>query len=162
MKEGTKSGDFGSIGKRLRAARALLGMSQIEMAAAASIPSDTYTKYERNKLTPGGDALAAVARLGVNTNWLLTEEGPMLLSDDAARHVAQDSTHNAYAHAAEAVKSPAKVVSALAGEVGFNGPTDLLLLLVELMARGDITEAGARGVLQHVNGLLKGVKDEGS
>ena len=34
-------------------------------------------KYEQDRTVPGGDALAAFAKTGVNLNWLLTGEGEM-------------------------------------------------------------------------------------
>lgn len=66
----------------------------------------------------------------------------------SGKFVVQDSS------AAEA-KSPAKVVRDLADQIGV-GDADSLMILVELMARGDINETGARCVLQHVKALLKG------
>lgn len=48
---------------------------------------------------PGGDAVASMVRSGINANWLLTGEGPMLLADlqaSAAAHPAIDSETLAY------------------------------------------------------------------
>ena len=41
------------------------------MAAAANIPLDTYKKYEGGRVVPGGDALAGLARAGINVTELL-------------------------------------------------------------------------------------------
>lgn len=69
-----------SIADRLKEARGSLKKTQPEMAAAAGIPLDTYKKYEGGKATPGGEALSGVARCGINVNWLLTGDLPMLVS----------------------------------------------------------------------------------
>lgn len=53
------------------------------MASSAGIPFSSYTKYEGDSSTPGGDALAGLQGLGININWLLNESGPMLLPDEA-------------------------------------------------------------------------------
>lgn len=41
--------------------------------------------YELGNSIPGGEAVAALMRVGISANWLLTGEGAMLLSDDQAR-----------------------------------------------------------------------------
>lgn len=45
------------------------------MAAKAGIPIQTYKKYESDKITPGGDALAGLGLLGIDLTWLLTGRG---------------------------------------------------------------------------------------
>lgn len=75
VKAATKAKGYGSIGQRLRAARAQLGRSREEMAATAGIPMETYAKYERDQRVPGGDALAGLGLLGVDLTWLLTGRG---------------------------------------------------------------------------------------
>lgn len=89
-----------SIGGRLAELRAALGLSQVAFAGTAGIPIETYKKYERNKMTPGADALGALARTGrVSTDWLSTGEGlknPMaqigLARDALVRFVERRST----------------------------------------------------------------------
>ncbi len=66
----------GTIGERLKAERARLGKSQKEMAAETGIPLDTYTKYEGNARVPGGEALASLARAGLDVNALLIGGAP--------------------------------------------------------------------------------------
>lgn len=56
-------------------------MTQEQMAHAAKIPVHTYKKYELDKITPGGDALASLARLGINVTWLLTGDGEMMAAN---------------------------------------------------------------------------------
>lgn len=67
--------NYRSVGQRLKTARARLAKTQKEMAEAAGIPFDTYQKYETDSSMPGGQALAGLARLGIDLAWLLTGQG---------------------------------------------------------------------------------------
>lgn len=67
----------GEIGARLRAWREALGLTQAQMSARTGIPLGVLKKYEQAVSVPGGEALAAIARTGVNMTWLLTGEGEM-------------------------------------------------------------------------------------
>lgn len=69
------------IGDRIRQARAALKLSQEEAAEAAKIPLGSVRKYEQGSSKPGSDALASLSTLGINANWLLTGEGPMLVAN---------------------------------------------------------------------------------
>jgi len=64
---------------RLKAARAELKLKQEDVVAQTGIPIDTYRKYEGGKRLPGADALAALAKLGINVHWLVTASGEMLV-----------------------------------------------------------------------------------
>jgi len=50
-------------------------MSQEEASSAAGIPIDTYRKYEADSRSPGSEALAGMALLGIDLTWLLTGTG---------------------------------------------------------------------------------------
>lgn len=52
--------------------------------------------------------------------------------------------------------APVKIVRRLAAEYGVEHSVSSMLMLVEQLALGNINEAGARCVLQHVKSLLKG------
>jgi len=69
------------IADRLKAARGALGLKQVEMGTKSGCSPSTYQKYEQGSSVPGGEAIAGFVRLGINANWLLTGEGPMLLAD---------------------------------------------------------------------------------
>jgi transcriptional regulator with XRE-family HTH domain len=73
--------DVINVGARLKAVRQQLKMSQAAVSQATGIPLGTYKKYEGEERLPGSVALAAIGKVGVNINWLLSGEGPMLLSD---------------------------------------------------------------------------------
>lgn len=70
-----------NIGPRMKAARTALHLTQQELGEIAGVPLNTIKKYEGSHSVPGGDALAGYLRAGVNVNWLLNGQGPMLLKD---------------------------------------------------------------------------------
>jgi transcriptional regulator with XRE-family HTH domain len=67
-----------SIGYRIKAWRHALGLTQDEFAKLAGMSKATLVGYEVGQRKPGADALAAIAKTGVNMTWLLTGEGKML------------------------------------------------------------------------------------
>lgn len=69
------------ISENLKAARAALGLKQTEMAGQSGVSPRSYQGYEDGRSVPGGEAIAGFVRLGINANWLLTGDGPMLLQD---------------------------------------------------------------------------------
>lgn len=69
------------ISDRLKAFRAAIALKQEEMAAQSGVSYSVYQKYELGRSIPGGEAIAGFVRLGINANWLLTGDGPMLLAD---------------------------------------------------------------------------------
>jgi transcriptional regulator with XRE-family HTH domain len=64
--------------ERIKHWRHTLGLTQDEFAKLAGMSKATLVGYEVGQRKPGADALAAIARTGVNMNWLLTGEGEML------------------------------------------------------------------------------------
>lgn len=45
------------------------------------MPVGSLRKYEQGSSLPGFEAIAGFVRIGINANWLLTGEGPMLLTE---------------------------------------------------------------------------------
>lgn len=93
-----------STGERLQIARNYLSLSQEAMAEAIGSKKRGYQDNERDRSTPGGKVIEGFVRLGINANWLLTGEGPMLKADLSAddqprelavRSIAGDSTADA-------------------------------------------------------------------
>jgi transcriptional regulator with XRE-family HTH domain len=78
------------INDRLRAARECLGLKQQEFAIKSGVSYSVYQKYELGSSKPGSDALEGFVRLGISSDWLLTGEGEMLLSDNQARPALSD------------------------------------------------------------------------
>lgn len=66
-----------TLAERLKKIRESLGYTQKEMAKALDTNPQTWQVYESGKSVPGGNVLEALARMGFNVNWLLTEEGEM-------------------------------------------------------------------------------------
>jgi hypothetical protein len=73
--------DLVEIGVRMKAARDGLGLGQGEFSEQYGLNVRTFRKNETG-LNEAGICLAGVfIRAGINANWLLTGEGPMLLAD---------------------------------------------------------------------------------
>ncbi len=70
--------------KRMRVARKHLGLNQTEMAESAGMSLPGYQPNERGSSTPSAKILKAFCSMGINTNWLLTGIGEMLLEDTPA------------------------------------------------------------------------------
>jgi transcriptional regulator with XRE-family HTH domain len=69
------------LGERLKQARSGLGLTQKELCFRVGMPLPSIKDYETCKRLPGADAICVYVRAGINANWLLTGEGPMLLAD---------------------------------------------------------------------------------
>lgn len=70
-----------SIGARLKAWRDSFGWNQAEAASRLQLSASTYQNYERDVRAPNTEGWEAFYRVGINANWLLSGEGPMLLED---------------------------------------------------------------------------------
>lgn len=69
------------IGAGLKHWRESKELTQPEAATCLGMPFRTYQNYERNVRPPKTDAWQKFVSAGINANWLLTGEGPMLLAD---------------------------------------------------------------------------------
>jgi len=65
-----------TLADRLKEARESIASGQKEFAEKLQISFRSWQDYELGKSVPGGKVFEALARLGLNTNWLLTGEGP--------------------------------------------------------------------------------------
>lgn len=70
-----------NFAERLKSARGSLGLKQTEMSEQSGVSYRAYQHYEGGRSLPCADALMGFMQLGINANWLLTGEGPMLLAD---------------------------------------------------------------------------------
>lgn len=83
--------DLKDIGSRMRVAREHLGLTQSKLATQFGYSDRTYQKNETGMNEAGICLTVAFAQLGINANWLLTGEGPMLLADlDRVREVEKE------------------------------------------------------------------------
>lgn len=80
-----KKREMNTVAERLCYLRGLLGLSQPDAATRFGVPYNTYRKYESGPSKPGADAIEGISRAGINTNWLLTGDGPIYLADLIAR-----------------------------------------------------------------------------
>ncbi|MFZ2269085.1 MAG: helix-turn-helix transcriptional regulator [Azonexus sp.] len=70
------------IGRRIKQAREAAKLTQDGLAALASARSKSGLQdNEAGKSMPGGQILGALAKVGINTNWVLTGSGDMLIED---------------------------------------------------------------------------------
>ncbi|MEW6514299.1 MAG: helix-turn-helix transcriptional regulator [Pseudomonadota bacterium] len=69
----------------MRVAREHLGLSQQELADELGGSKRGIQDNEARNRVPGGEVIYGLVRLGINANWLLTGEGPMLLADLAPK-----------------------------------------------------------------------------
>lgn len=65
------------LAQRLRQARKQLGYTQQNMGRAIGGTLRAWQEYEAGRRRPRQEALAGLARMGVNVNWVLVGEGPM-------------------------------------------------------------------------------------
>ena len=70
-----------SVGSRLKVWREAASLKQVEAADKLGLSASTYQNYERDVRAPNTEGWEAFVRAGINANWLLTGEGPMLLAD---------------------------------------------------------------------------------
>jgi transcriptional regulator with XRE-family HTH domain len=70
-----------TIGARLKEWRALKKLGQKEASSISGVSFSTYQNYEMDISPPGAKSLTGFIKAGINANWLMTGEGPMLLED---------------------------------------------------------------------------------
>lgn len=70
-----------SLGVRIRTAREAFGLSRPSFVEKFGGSVRTLENNEAGRNEPGACLIGAFAVLGINANWLLTGEGPMLLAD---------------------------------------------------------------------------------
>ena len=80
------------IPERLKEARNRLGLKQGEMAAQSGVSARAYQGYEAGRSVPGGEAIEGFIRTGINSNWLLSGEGEMLVADLVSREPKQETS----------------------------------------------------------------------
>ncbi|WP_084187067.1 helix-turn-helix domain-containing protein [Andreprevotia chitinilytica] len=70
-----------TIGERLKVFREAKQLRQQDASSLFGVKPSSYQKYEMNISAPGAEAIERFVRAGINANWLLTGEGPMLLAE---------------------------------------------------------------------------------
>ncbi|WP_142913239.1 helix-turn-helix domain-containing protein, partial [Klebsiella pneumoniae] len=69
---------------RLKSERKRLSLNQADAAALCGVSRETWGKYERGSMVPGGDVLLSFAINGANVQYILTgeESGGVVLTRD--------------------------------------------------------------------------------
>jgi len=78
-----ESNQDNKISTRIKEVRGVLGLTQKELCEKIGMKLPSLRDYELGNRIPGGDALTTLVSVGINANWLLTGEGPMLLAEDS-------------------------------------------------------------------------------
>lgn len=82
-----------NFGDRLIKAREMLGFNQVEFAEKIGTVAQSLTRYEKNKVKPSMEFVAKLTDLfKINSNWLLTGKGEMLL-DAVNSHAKEPKEH---------------------------------------------------------------------
>lgn len=85
-----------STGERLRGiADELYEGNKSELARAVGMQPGSFSKYIRGERRPGATVLARLIQLGVNLNWIIAGEGPMLLDPVASAEAPDDRSAQA-------------------------------------------------------------------
>ena len=77
---------------RLKQVRSYLRQSQADMDPLLGIGKSSWQRYESGGQTPGSQVIFALVEQGFNGNWLLTDQGPMLL--DLSASLPRDGVQN--------------------------------------------------------------------
>jgi len=72
---------FDGISARLKLVRSTLGLTQKQISDKIGAKTPSWKDNEAGKTIPGGKVLAGLSRLGVNINWVLTDDGEMMIGD---------------------------------------------------------------------------------
>jgi transcriptional regulator with XRE-family HTH domain len=75
------------IGSRLRQERKRLGLSQREMGQLGGVAANAQGRYESGERVPKADYLAAVASIGVDVLYVLTDRRASLAMNDLVERV---------------------------------------------------------------------------
>ncbi|HEM8561188.1 TPA: helix-turn-helix transcriptional regulator [Citrobacter farmeri] len=75
---------------RLKSERKRLSLNQADAAALCGVSRETWGKYERGTMVPGGDVLLSFAMNGANVQFILTgdEGGGVVLNRDESELIA--------------------------------------------------------------------------
>lgn len=124
----------------------------------------SWQRYESGGVAPGGPIFAALARQGINVNWLLEGEdaGPMLLNED--QRVSQEQMLRVLDGEPQAVQKRKEKFEAFASmgdqqqlsitldamikDIGYTPPAVIVYALKELMYSNDLSLSGALAILR--------------
>ena len=70
-----------TLSDRLKRVRIEFDYAQKRMAESVGSKLRSWQDYEKGNKVPGSQVIAGLSEIGVNANWLLTGNGPMLIKD---------------------------------------------------------------------------------
>lgn len=75
------------MNEHLKLLRQTLKMSQIKIAEVLEIAPRSWQQYENGAMTPGGNVFEALhKKLGVNLNWLVSNQGEMFYKEGGIQY----------------------------------------------------------------------------
>ncbi|MEW6330215.1 MAG: helix-turn-helix transcriptional regulator [Pseudomonadota bacterium] len=136
-----------SLGTRLAEERKRLGLSQQELAEACDSTRESIGKYERDVNVPGGEILMSLARLGMDTQYVLTgvhsmnlyqvaEEAPKYRPEPTKKQVDQEVLLGVLMGVKEYLNETGRELSPAK-------ETELVMLLLDLMSPESVHDKSA-------------------
>jgi transcriptional regulator with XRE-family HTH domain len=110
-KKQNKTYDEEHVGTGVRfekVAEVFFGGNKSALARALSMKPGSFTKYLRGDRTPGAKILERLTRMGVNVNWFLTGDGPMIIPGEGPSPSSSASKNDQGMSAAELQNDPAR------------------------------------------------------
>lgn len=105
------------VGERLRAIRAELKLTQLELARELGLSLRGWQALEANKNVPSGETLLKIASLGYSPTWILSGDEPKFLArGQQTDHLAEQQRATADASIKAAVEIGALIVKVYADE----------------------------------------------
>lgn len=141
--------EVNTLGQRLKLARKQLGLSQKAIAEEVGGKLRSWQEYEADKNIPGGLVITGLAKLGINSNWLLLGTGTMLLGSIAEGAAPEGPVDRGVLH--DVVEVLEEVLAETGRVVAPAAKAELILLLCD-----EITEQeGKRPGKESVARLLR-------
>lgn len=157
-----------SLGTRFREERERLRLEPNEAQRWCGVSREMISRYENDKATPGGEALAAFARLGADVNYILTgrrahDGGPFSPEEDAAEPPAVVQDQARPYDAGVNVELLRKIIAELERQLALEGEKEEPLTLAPDKKALAISMLYQRYVSQgrgaEIAGIERGVRD---
>lgn len=133
-----------SIGSRLKVWRESVSLKQADAASSIGMSGSTYQNYERDVRAPNTEGWEAFVRAGINANWLLTGEGPMLIADlaTAAQVKMLTAERNELAHGLQ--KTLKKSGANQTPQINVDAMVHAIAAIFQVAPKGESVESLAR------------------
>jgi transcriptional regulator with XRE-family HTH domain len=133
------------VGARIRRARGVLGLTQKDLCEATGMPLPSLKNYEASQRIPGGEAIAALMHAGINANWLLTGEGPMLIEDLAGAETPGALDRERMRISLKAIEMGLKATERVMAPAA---KAELLLAVYDLLEDSSVTEEKVMNIVK--------------